>query len=332
MTFYDEWLRAGEEVDAAFKRSPGVSRDAEREWVATRQDARAKLMLAEELGFPTMGGAVLKAEIPVGSHTGAHRHGEEAIHIVRGNGFAVIDGHRFDVRTGSTLHVPYRSAHQLVNTGEEPLLYVAANTLPLERFVNLSRVEQLEDHGDNGAELLAMPAEDSPRLPSGRRVVIHLDEAPTYADMDAESMPAAYRDQHGDVHYLIVEQNGFRFPTSVAMTHIFEEPAGHRAGRHKHLEAVLYVLDGEGFSDVDGAKEWSAGDVLHIPPAMYEHEHHNLSDRPCRLLRIQFGIRYWFTDLWPEGYRPQRVYDAEGRPIVSGRIDGGAAPARPSTG
>ena len=35
-------------------------------WVRTRQDARVKLMVANELGFPTMGGSVLKAEIPVG--------------------------------------------------------------------------------------------------------------------------------------------------------------------------------------------------------------------------------------------------------------------------
>lgn len=319
--FYDEWLEVGDALEASFRRSPGVSRDRDHEWITTRQDARVKLMLADELGFPTMGGAVLKAEVPPGWHTGAHRHGEEAIHIVDGVGFALVAGRRFDVRAGTTLHIPYRAAHQIVNTGQEPLLYVAANTFPLERFVKLARLEQLEDHGANSEDLLAIPAETTDRLPDGRRVLIHIEDAPTYADMDPEKMPAAYRNQHGDVHYLIVEQNGFRTPSSVAMTHIFEEPAGHRAGRHKHLEAVLYVLDGEGFSDVDGTKEWATGDVLHIPPAMYEHEHHNLSDRPCRLLRIQFGIRYWFTDLWPEGYRPQRIYDAEGRPIVSGRIE-----------
>jgi len=89
------------------------------------------------------------------------------------------------------------------------------------------------------------------------------------------------------------------------------------------------VLDGEGYSDVGGqAVPWSTGDLLHVPPAMYEHEHYNQGDRTSQLLRIQFGIRYWFTDLWPEGYSPQRIYDGAGRPLVSGRIgsgDGGEA-------
>lgn len=43
-------------------------------------------------------------------------------------------------------------------------------------------------------------------------------------------------------------------------------------------------------------------------------------ERVQEKLRIQFGVRLWFTDIWPEGYLPQRVYDDSGRPIVAGRI------------
>jgi quercetin dioxygenase-like cupin family protein len=336
-TFYDDWLAAGAEIEERFRRSPGVARDADRTWVATRQDARAKLMVAEELGFPTMGGVVVKAEIPLGWHTGRHSHGEEAIHVVRGTGFILIAGHRFDVRPGSTIHIPYRADHQLVSTGNEPLLYVSALAFPLERFVKLARLDQIADCGSNDdPALLARPAEASHSLPNGRRVIIHLDEAPTDPGDEPTAHLAAYRNQHYLVHYLIAKRNGFKTPLSVAMTHVFEEPAGYHGGRHKHLEAVLYVLDGEGYSDVNGEPErWSAGDVLHVPPAMYEHEHYNQGDRTYRLLRIQFGIRYWFTDIWPEGYTPERIYDAEGQPIVAGWIDparGGAAePGRASS-
>jgi hypothetical protein len=73
---------------------------------------------------------------------------------------------------------------------------------------------------------------------------------------------------------------------------------------------------------VQGRDEhWEAGDVLHVPPAMYEHEHYNNSSHACKQLRIQFGIRYWFTDIWPEGYTAQRIYDEAGQPITSGPID-----------
>jgi mannose-6-phosphate isomerase-like protein (cupin superfamily) len=323
MTFYDGWLAAKREIEEAYLRSPGVSRDADHPWVETPHDARVKLMLSPELGFPTMGGAVLKAEIPVGGHTGLHIHGEEAVHILSGTGFIVIDGRRFDVRPGSTGQIPYRVAHRLVNTGPEPLLYVSAMAFPLERFLNLATLEQLEGQGNNDDELLAMEAEKGHSLPDGRRVIIHLDQAPATRPSGDEI--DAYRDQHDAIHYLAVPENGFpeRNRSSVAITHVFVEPAGYHGGRHKHLEAVLYVLEGEGYSDVgDKLQPWSAGDILHIPPAMWEHEHYNAGDRPYRLLRIQFGIRYWFTDLWPDGYTPQRIHDAQGRPVVLGRIDG----------
>jgi len=322
VTFYDDWLASQAEIEASFHRSPGVARDSDQPWVETRHDARVKLMLAPELGFPTMGGAVLKAELPPGEHTGLHRHGDEAVHVLEGTGFALIDGHRFDVRPGSTLQIPYRSAHRLVNTGATSLRYVSGMAFPLERFVNLVTLEQIEDRGENTDALLALPAESGQSLPDGQRVIIHLDEARSTLPDGEAGLIAAYQQQHGTVHYLAVPENGFpeRVRTSVAMTHVFSEPAGHHGGRHKHLEAVLYVLDGEGYSDVgDRPQQWSTGDVLHIPPAMWEHEHYNEGSRASRLLRIQFGIRYWFTDLWPEGYAPQRIYDEDGQPLVAGR-------------
>ena len=65
-TFYDEWLAVGDRIQEEFKCSPVIARDRDIPWVETVQDAKVKLMLSNELGFPTMGGAVLKAEIPVG--------------------------------------------------------------------------------------------------------------------------------------------------------------------------------------------------------------------------------------------------------------------------
>src|SRR5687768_13190664 len=140
--YYDDWLGAGAEIDAHMLRSPMVARDREIPWVRTRQDAKSKLMVARSLGFPTMGSNVLKGEIPVGWHTGKHRHGEESLHIVRGTGFAVIADQRFEFHTGTTIQIPYRVEHQLFNTGDEPVLYVSGMCFDLERFVNLVRLEQ----------------------------------------------------------------------------------------------------------------------------------------------------------------------------------------------
>ena len=48
-------------------------------------------MIAPETGFPTAGSLLMKAEIPVGWHTGRHFHGEEAIYVEQGEGFLALD-------------------------------------------------------------------------------------------------------------------------------------------------------------------------------------------------------------------------------------------------
>ncbi len=322
-TFYDEWLAKGDELEAWFRRSPVIAHDRDIPWVRTRQDARVKLMISDELGFPTMGSTVLKGEIPVGWHTGKHRHGEESMHILQGEGFSIVDGQRFDWHKHSTIQIPYRAEHQHFNTGSVPAQYLSGMCFPLEAYVKLARLEQLEDCGPNDPAALAqIPPETSQYLADGRRVVIHLEQAPVDDPSgDATGHLEANQNQHHTNIFLVVDGNGFKAP-SVAVTHIFEEPAGFHGGRHAHLEAVLYVLEGEGYTEIDGVDQrWEAGDVMHVPPAMFEHEHYNDTGRDYKLLRIQFGVRFWFTDIWPEGYTSRRIYDVEGRPIIAGRIE-----------
>src|SRR5579884_1403093 len=160
--FYDEWLATGDRILEQFERSPMIAHDRDIPWIRTRQDARVKLMVADELGFPTMGSCVLKAEIPVGWHTGKHSHGEESIHILRGEGFSLIDGQRFDWHTGSTLQIPYRAVHQHFNTGTVPAQYLSGMCFPLERFFHLAKVEQLGNCGPTDGNVLSrFPAMES---------------------------------------------------------------------------------------------------------------------------------------------------------------------------
>jgi len=102
-------------------------------------------------------------------------------------------------------------------------------------------------------------------------------------------------ESHGEL------RNGFTAIT-VAMTQIFEEGPHTSSHCHTHTEAVLYVLEGIGFSDIDHRRyDWEAGDAVQIPPKMTRHEHFNPSDKQTRTLRIEFGIRYFYEQLWP-GY------------------------------
>jgi quercetin dioxygenase-like cupin family protein len=94
------------------------------------------------------------------------------------------------------------------------------------------------------------------------------------------------------------ERNGFE-AVSVAMTNIFEEVPHTSSHLHSHTEAVLYVLEGVGFSEIDDEHyDWEAGDAVHVPPRMTKHEHFNPSDQRTRTLRIEYGIRYYYEPLW----------------------------------
>jgi gentisate 1,2-dioxygenase len=321
-TFYDDWLAAADLGEEEMRRTMFIARDRDIPWERTRQDAKVKLMVANDLGYKTMGSNVLKAEIPVGWHTGKHAHGEESIYFLSGEGFSVVEGERFDWHAGTVLQIPYRAAHQHFNTGSEPAQYLSGMIFDLEKFVRLAAVIQYEDCGPNDpAALAAFPAQESEYYKSGDRAIIHLEDAPMDPELNYQGKIAAVTNQHDKVWYLAVPGNGFR-NASVLITQVWEEGPYHHSGRHKHLEAVVYALEGEGYSEMLGERHyWEAGDVLYVPPSMWEHEHYNDNPKPVRQIRIQFGIRFWFTKIWPAGYTSTRIYDAEGKPIEAGMIE-----------
>ena len=361
--FYADWLARSEHNEISVNHTPVVARGRDLRWIETRQDHRIAMLIGEQTGFPTQGTSVCKIAIPPGAHTGRHRHGEEAIHIVRGSGAIVVAGRRYDFRPGTTIHVPYFEDHQLFNTGEDDVELVSASAMDLDLFVRLGRLEQLEDKGRTTPEQLAgLPAEDGQFDADGRRIALHLEDAPDEQKRREEIRAAraaagetggGHAHGHGDggghgghggsgghgdggghggghghgghgdggeraksenphrhgAIYILMgggespseERNGFT-AVSVAMTNVFEEVPHTSSHCHSHTEAVLYVLEGVGFSEIDYEHyDWEAGDAVHVPPKMTRHEHFNPSDGSTRTLRIEFGIRYYYEPLW-KGY------------------------------
>jgi len=158
--FYSAWLANSERIEKAVGEATRVARGKELNWIRTRQDHKAALMIAPETGFPTGGSLLMKAEIPIGWHTGKHVHGEEAIYIERGQGFLLLDGERFDFQKGTIFHIPYRASHQLFNTDNEPVVYISGLAWPLEAAIYMGRMEQIEDAGQNDPAILARASEE----------------------------------------------------------------------------------------------------------------------------------------------------------------------------
>jgi len=296
--------------------------------------------------------------IPAGHHGGKHCHGEEAIHVLRGSGFIVVQGRRYDFRPGTTIHVPFSAEHQLFNTGEDEVEYVSASAMDLDLFTRLGRLEQLEPKGPNAPGFESgFPAEDGQFDPERRRIALHLEDAPDEqkrreeAKRERDAAAAAAGDGHGNGHshgqgshagghagghgnktnenphrhgaiYILMgggespsdERNGFQ-AVSVAMTNIFEEVPHTSSHCHSHTEAVLYVLEGVGFSEIDYEHyDWEAGDAVHVPPKMTRHEHFNPSDKRTRTLRIEYGIRYFYEQLWPGYFKIEHRETSVARP------------------
>ena len=57
---------------------------------------------------------------------------------------------------------------------------------------------------------------------------------------------------------------------------IRELPPGKKSGEHRHnFEAILHVLEGVGYTMIDGNRyDWKAGDTMTVPP-MAPHQHFN---------------------------------------------------------
>jgi quercetin dioxygenase-like cupin family protein len=118
----------------------------------------------------------------------------------------------------------------------------------------------------------------------------------------------------GDGDQPPAERNGFTART-VAMTNIFEEVPRTSSHKHSHTEAMLFVLEGNGFSEIDGKQyDWEAGDAVHVPPKMTMHEHFNSSDARTRTLRIEFGIRYFYERVWNGYHKVEHRREVMARP------------------
>ena len=91
---------------------------------------------------------------------------------------------------------------------------------------------------------------------------------------------------HGVRHANLID---FRlgFENSLVNIAISEVPPHSQASDgHKHGEAYIYWLSGEGYSIVGEERfDWASGDAMYVPPDTF-HQHYNTSASPARYLRV----------------------------------------------
>lgn len=321
-TFYDRWLQYWDEVVVERRNARKCIHEEEVEWVSTPQDSKVGLLVSPETGFRTWGTESMIAEIPPGWHTGKHIHGEEGIYIVSGDGFSVVSGVRYNWSQGSALWIPFGAEHQHFNTGNITVRYYSLMTIHLEHFVGLAKLEQLEECGPTRTEI-DLPVSTTGMDAKDRRICLTLEQAPvrhgksnkraTVAQgMVDGRLPYESTGSHHamNIHFMRPDApNGFQ-NKELDLSGLLSDNPHTNGGKHAHMEAILYMIQGEGYSMVDGEKvPWKKGTCLHVQGPQTVHQHFNTSDVPSLMLRGAPGVRTkFFQELAKERF-PRLWYE-----------------------
>ena len=357
-TFYDNWLGMWDKAEKERAEARLSIHEEDIEWVETQQDYRAGLLAAPETGFRTWGTITMMSEIEPGHKSGKHKHGEEAIHIVEGTGCTIVNGRRYNWGPNSTLSIPFGAEHQHFNTGDTKIRMFSAMAPHLEFFAGVAKFVQFENWGkidkipsvplsadgfeENGERRICMTIEQAPWSGAGEgggggpTVKLTASQIESLRRMDPnkpinqgiqggmESMgfdlPVGSHIAPGPQFMGIRKQsNGFkaREMEISGVLRLYPEE-GH--GTHAHMEALLYMLEGEGYCLVEGERKvhWKKGSCIHVQGPQTKHQHWNTSKGYSEMLRIAPGFRYFFEDVAKEEF-PYLYFSA--RPALMNQLN-----------
>ena len=247
-----------------------------------------------------------------------HRHTVEAvITILRGYGYSIIDGVKYEWKAGDSICVPVFGWHRHVNESGEGFLYVAATTGPFSMAMGVALYEEEEypeywvfaQQSKEAMETLIPGGAEGPAEGS------HIDFDPERwkpEDGAADSVAQLYYEQlayageeekrrragkviakgdelvfgstpMGRIAYVVDPRIGYH--AKLLNTLMAEIPPGKHSGAHRHIyEEVNYVLSGEGYSIIEDQRvEWGKGDALMIPVFAW-HQHFNTGKEQARFL------------------------------------------------
>lgn len=239
-----------------------------------------------------------------------HRHLIDAvIHIVRGTGYSIIDGVRYDWEPGDFMCVPTFAWHRHVNLGDEPVAYIAGTTTPYSQSLGVGVHEDerypeywVFAHKSEEARTTLIPG--GAEVPGSQSVAQFRGDQGMASYLYEQQVEFAAAEEKrrragrllvkgsdlefgstrmGDMAYVIDPRLGFN--VKVMATVVAQIPPGKRSGAHRHLyEEVNYILSGEGYSIVDDKRyDWKAGDALCIPVFAW-HQYFNTGSEPVRIL------------------------------------------------
>jgi gentisate 1,2-dioxygenase len=261
---------------------------------------RQGMLIGTDGGVPTRSIDCRIVEIPAGGRTSTHRHTYDAImFVLSGRGYTLIGGERYDWEPWDALHLPAWSWHQHGNRdARDPARYLAFTTAPLMELFNLLAVEEL---GDSPPPPSARPARPLAEVvaaakQSGARSSYEAELERALAQEEARrgaTRITRWKETHLVLNpkgsksaFLIDPSLGYRTTGITAV--MFQIAPGSWQASHRHGgEAVLYIVEGRGYSLIDGERyDWEAGDGVLVGKWSW-HQHFNAApNRIATVLRM----------------------------------------------
>lgn len=230
-------------------------------------------------------------EIDPGVEAPLHRQLHEAtLLILEGEGYSIINDRRIEWEEGDVVFVPLHSWHTQGNRGKSRVRYVTAGTIPFFRYFGIYRKEN--NRAPSGEEM-AFLKEDMPS-----KLLIKkkdwFDQAAKGRNVEGEG---------GIVHFDFPYKIGYQGVASNIM------PRSESQFVHTHFnEALIYIINGRGFSLVHDRKvPWEKGCVMRVP-TMAWHHHYNESDEPVVYLKnITSGLNNHLRWIVLDNLPPQDI-------------------------
>lgn len=249
-----------------------------------------------------------------------HRHTVEAvIYMVRGRGYSVIDGKRYDWQGGDFLCVPVFAWHVHFPDESEEWVDLAATTGPFSMAMGIAiyEDERYPEHWvfaqkEREAEKTLIPGESEVSDEERRALKTDMERWRPEQQKNPQAPGALYYEQvtysqheetrrrqgrvlvkgsdlkfgptaMGRLAYVVDPRLGFN--VKLLTTLVAEIPPAKRSGAHRHVyEEVNYVLSGSGYSIIEDQRyEWKQGDVFVIPVFGW-HQHFNTGKETARFL------------------------------------------------
>jgi len=224
-------------------------------------------------------------EIAPGERTSTHRHVHTAeLFCLEGEGYTVVDDRKVTWSKWDAIYLPTNAWHYSVNTGSTPARFVSISDAPLFELFHFTDFDDIGNAEPKGPFYPDTPLQQLARKAEGS--MGEYEQAILAAAENERKLRTGTLVTHFKEQSLLVNKKGTRSTFLVDITQgfhgtglsmvMFQIAPGGWQSRHRHGgEAVLFCVEGKGYSVVDDERhEWAAGDATLVSKWSW-HQHFN---------------------------------------------------------